>query len=228
MVAESPKGTIIVLNQDPGAYARVLATQFLVQGLKEGDDCLYINYDIPAKHVRDGVEKFLPDFKLDGNFTILDAYTSSFHLNQLRPLNSGDLAKVLMQFNKVIERFQSNGNKHVRWVLDSYSTPIFISKNPTKAIIFIRNIIARIRENKHTALFIQNRGVLPHQIETAFDHFVDGVIDFRTVLIDGGPQKILRIRKFPTSNYCAEEVLYQITEAKNAPWTAIKKFVLGL
>ncbi|MCS4540738.1 MAG: hypothetical protein HY929_00210 [Euryarchaeota archaeon] len=215
-----PKGSVIMFNQDPGAYAYLLAMQYLVQGLKEGDACVYVTYDHPPSWIKNEIKRFTPDLEKYENFIIVDAYTPSFRPEHMKPSNEKffiekprDLTRISLQVNSLIDELIDKGYKNIRWVFDSFTTLMLISDNSTGAIMLGRSLLGRIHEVKHTGISIFAHGMFPHEIETTNEHILDGVVDLRSKEIGGKLQRTLRVRKLSGAIHSTEEVPYEVTEA---------------
>ncbi|MCS4541387.1 MAG: hypothetical protein HY929_03545, partial [Euryarchaeota archaeon] len=128
-----------------------------------------------------------------------------------------DLTKVTVRLNTLIDELTNSDYKNIRLVFDSYTTLMLvsgISEISASAIMFARSLFAKMYELKReTAILISTCEVLSHEIETLFNHHIDGVVDLRVKEVASKLQRTLRVRKLIGVIHSTGEVPYEVVEA---------------
>lgn len=157
-------GTQIMVHGDTGIGKTVLAGEFIKEGLRCGDVCIYVACDEPPEVMRRHLAAFRVGtraYEEAGRLVFVDAYEEEASRERYHLAEQHSLDKYFALEKELLRRFEG---RRVRLVVDSLST-LFTTLEPAEVVEFHR---ARLK-------YLRRRGVL------ALDVFVDGVLDGRVM-----------------------------------------------
>lgn len=203
-------GSQIMVEGDSGIGKTVLAGEFIKEGLRCGDTCIYVACDEPPQAMREHLLNFkvgTPAYEETGRLIFVDAYEEG---DSLEKYTLSDLRNLDKYFALETEVLRNVNGRKVRLVVDSLST-LFTSIEPADILDFHR---ARI---KH----LRKRGIL------TMDIFVCGVLEPRLVIITGhlynfmlkmsfsgneqNPVRMLQIGKVKSQQFVSSRHIFTIS-----------------
>ena len=137
-----PKGRAYLVSGEPGTGKTIFSLQFLLQGLKNGEKCVYISIDEKPEHVIMDAKALgwnLDPYLTTGQLMIIDV-TSYFGSTRL-----GDNLDV----NKVVDDIMAyvNNSGATRLAIDPIAPLIFGDRDYPDVVEYIRRIIFAIEDN---------------------------------------------------------------------------------
>lgn len=203
-------GSQIMVEGDSGIGKTVLAGEFIKEGLRCGDTCVYVACDEPPRAMREHLLNFkvaTPAYEETGRLIFVDAYEEGASLEKYA---LSDLRNLDKYFALETEVLRNNAERRVRLVVDSLST-LFTSIDTPDILDFHR---ARIK-------YLRKKGIL------AMDIFVSGVLEPRLVTITGhlynfmlkmsfsgnrhNPVRLLQIGKVKSQQFVSSRHMFTIS-----------------
>lgn len=196
MAGGLPLGRSILVAGEPGTGKTTLCLQFLLEGLRRGESCIYVGIDEKPMHiVQDAASldwNFQP-FLDSGKFQILDV---SGYFSSLRP----SAAQGPQDLNQLIEDLKGFIQKAgaTRVAIDPISPLVYNRQSFPEIGEYIRNLVFAIEETqKVTALLTSHVPVgtltlSQHGIE---EFVVSGIVNLKLVKLTNKYQRSLLVRK---------------------------------
>ena len=154
-----PEGSVTMLTGGPGTGKTTFASHFIFDGLKKGENCMYISTEERPDEIKGDAGKFGIEF---------DKYTSHFRIPYIVP--SDDIMDEITQM-------VSEGD-HDRIVLDSISVLAMFWGEDRNIRMLIKDLINQLRKSGATVLITAElpgeEGKLSRHGVT--EYVVDGVI----------------------------------------------------
>jgi len=158
---EIPDGTNILISGDLFSGKDIFSKQFIMEGLAEGEACIYISTNESAEKILDD----LAGSKLE-NFSIIDSVSSRFGATvelpfseQIRYVESPvDLTMMMVATNEFMDLYTNQRNiRKIRIVLDSISTLLMYSSLRT-IFKFLHVLTTRIKAAGAVSLVLMEEG----------------------------------------------------------------------
>lgn len=202
-----PKGSNILVTGSIGKGKSSFARQFMEQGLKNGDKCLWVAVDDDPTRIRNTLTEHLPErtenYENKNQLRFVDAYTWSsltqpenekfaitgtLELNQL----SGIISDASYELGQTVQNKRGG-----RRVIDSISS-LLINFDLASTQRFL-NQIARtaVAFGGVTTLFIMEEGTVEEKVLNNIKYIMDGIIEFDE--IDG--KRSVRVASMKWSKY---------------------------
>lgn len=182
-----PKGSNILVLGSLGKGKSSFARQFLADGIKQNEHCLFIALDDDPRKIREKLAEKLPYptkiYEEENTLRFVDAYSWSaqldtderFALSGLLELNqlSGIISDAGLEIGHTIQEKQGG-----RRIIDSI-TSLFINFDLAQVQRFLTQISrTAIAFGGVTTLFIMEEGTVSPQIMNNIKYVMDGVIEF--------------------------------------------------
>lgn len=158
---EIPEGTNILISGDLFSGKDIFSKKFIMEGLAEGEACIYISTNESAEKILDD----LAGSKLE-NFSIIDSVSSRFGATvelpfseQIRYVESPvDLTMMMVATNEFMDLYTNQRNiRKIRIVLDSISTLLMYSSLRT-IFKFLHVLTTRIKAAGAVSLVLMEEG----------------------------------------------------------------------
>ncbi len=190
-------GQLYLVDGDPGAGKTTLSLQFLMQGVREGESCLYVTLGETAAELRagaashgwslDGIE--MVELVADEKELFGDAELTMYHPSEV------ELSETTKRVLEAVERFKPR-----RMVLDSLSELRLLAQ----ASLRYRRQILALKQffvgRGCTVLFLDDRS--SDGVDTQLHSIAHGVIALERHVPTYGPaQRQLRVSKFRGSDF---------------------------
>ncbi|OPX87142.1 MAG: Circadian clock protein kinase KaiC [Pelotomaculum sp. PtaB.Bin104] len=177
-------GSQLAVEGDSGIGKTVMAGEFIKEGLRCGDTCIYVACDEPPVVMREHLLSFkvgTPAYEEAGRLIFIDAYEEGESAEKYALSDHRNLEKYYALETEVL---RSCAGRRVRLVVDSLST-LLTMIDAAEILEFHRTRIKKLRKN----------GIL------TMDIFVSGVLDPRLMTITGHLYNLILKMSFSHSKY---------------------------
>lgn len=200
-----PEKSSIMLIGPPGCGKSTLAQQFISQGTKEKDGCMYITLDSSPDEIESSMKSF--GWKKSPCVSFIDAY--SWRLGESKGKhklsNLGNVNELNIEITTVIDEQKKFVGK--RSVFDSIST-LLIYANPSLVVKFIPVMLAKEKKAGYTNILILEEGVHDAKTVTTLNYVTDGVIEFKME----GDKRFLRVSRMKATKHKRDWVEFKVTD----------------
>lgn len=190
-------GKLYLINGAPGAGKTTLGLQYLLQGIKEGETCLYVTLGEPASELRSTAESH--GWSLDGidiveiisdeSALLAESDLTMYHPSEI------DLYETTNHIREAMDKFKPR-----RMVMDSLSELNLLAQTLLRYRSQVLALSQLLADRNCTALFLDNRTT--EGVNTVVHSVAHGVIILdRTVPNYGPVQRQLHITKFRSSDF---------------------------
>lgn len=221
-----PQGKSYLVTGQPGAGKTTFAAQFILEGLRRGENGIYISVDEKPAHVVEDAESLGWDLRTpveQGKLTLLDV---SPYFNWVRQgkNNTIDTSEVIQDLSKQIRRINAK-----RLVFDSLVPLVLHRERVHDVQEFIRELIFSIDDNLGCTTIMTSHiwpgaiGQAEHSVE---EFLVSGIIQMRLAkAAEGRYQRALFVRKMRATPVELREYCFNIEHEKGIVVT--EPLVLG-
>ena len=178
-----PEGSVVLISGGPGSGKTTFSSQYIWEGLKKGETCVYVTTEESPEDIKKDVKEFGFDFdKHEGE---------NLHMVYMDPTDSAEF--ILNDINELVEN-----EKPERAVIDSLSVLGSRWEKSNKLRSNISNTIKFLKENSTTALITAEK---QGDVENKFSKYgiaefvADGVILLEYISIGQEAFGNLEIRK---------------------------------
>lgn len=201
-----PEKSSIMLIGPPGCGKSTLAQQFIAQGIKEKDGCMYVTLDAGPEEIESSMKSFGWKCK-SACLSFIDGY--SWRIGEPKGKhvmsNLGNVNELNIEISAVIEEQKKFVGK--RSVFDSIST-LLIYANPSLVVKFIPVMLAKEKRAGYTNLLILEEGVHDEKTVTTLNYVTDGVIEFKME----GDKRFLRVSRMKATKHKRDWVEFKVTD----------------
>jgi KaiC/GvpD/RAD55 family RecA-like ATPase len=206
-----PQGKSYLISGEPGTGKTTFSAQFILEGLRRGENGIYISVDEKPAHVVEDAESLGWDLRTpveSGKLTLLDV---SPYFNWVRQgkNNQIDTNEVIQDLSKQIRRINAK-----RLVFDSIVPLVLHRERVHDVQEFIRELIFSIDDNMGCTTLMTSHiwpgalGTAEHSVE---EFLVSGVIQLRLVRADGGRfKRACFVRKMRATPVELREYVFEI------------------
>lgn len=207
-----PEGKIMIVFGGPGSGKTIMSTQFLVEGLKQGEAGVYISMEEPIKNIKENSKSFgwdLDAFEDEGLLRTLDLSQVPRDEKYVEPINFDRNNPKLSLQSDMISAVKTVGAK--RLVLDPLTSILIHESRAGKKRDLITRIFSTIRSLGVTAL-ITSEG-MPSPGDFFMEQFLaDGVILLHKNIEDYKLTKTMRIDKMRGMDFDDQPRRYTVTQ----------------
>jgi len=207
-----PEGKIMIVFGGPGSGKTIMSTQFLVEGLKQGEAGVYISMEEPIKNIKENSKSFgwdLDAFEDEGLLRPLDLSQVPRDEKYVEPINFDRNNPKLSLQSDMISAVKTVGAK--RLVLDPLTSILIHQSRAGKKRDLITRIFSTIRSLGVTAL-ITSEG-MPSPGDFFMEQFLaDGVILLHKNIEDYKLTKTMRIDKMRGMDFDDQPRRYTVTQ----------------
>ncbi|ASJ07739.1 ATPase [Thermococcus siculi] len=198
-------GRVYLVKGGPGTGKTTLAVQFIMEGVKNDEKCLYITLEESAKLLKENMAKLGFDLN-HPNVRLIDA-TPGRSSRSVLALNYEELASSFNSLTKSLEEILRSG-EYSRVVID----PITMMKLTIKEALEYRRLFLKFLDvlNHYNVTALFTAELISTDIE---EYMVSGAIELRrTETSTGRTLRGIKIVKFRGSSFDDELRPYAITE----------------
>lgn len=199
-----------MLEGDSGVGKTVLAGEFIKEGLRCGNTCIYVACDEPPAAMREHLLSFkvgTPAYEETGRLVFVDAYeeggsTERYALSDLRNLEK--------YFALETELLCGCAGRRVRLVVDSLST-LFTNIDAADILEFHRTRIKQLRKNGILAMDIFVSGVLEPRLMTITGHLYNFILKMNFSGSRYNPMRLMQIGKVKSQQFVSSRHMFTIS-----------------
>jgi len=202
-------GSQIMIEGDSGVGKTVLAGEFIKEGLRCGDTCIYVACDEPPSAMREHLLSFkvgIPAYEEAGRLIFIDAYEEGESTEKYTLSEHRDLDKYFALEKKVIQNCASG---RIRLVVDSIST-LFTMVDTTDILEFHRARLKHLRKNGILAMDIFVTGVLESRVMTITGHLYNFILKMN---FDGSKYnglRVMRVGKVKSQQFTSSRYIFTV------------------
>jgi circadian clock protein KaiC len=179
-----PAGQSYLITGEPGTGKTTFAAQFILEGLKQGENGVYISIDEKPSHMVEDVATLGWDMRTpvnEGKLTLLDV---SPYFNWVRSSKGGmvDANEVLQDLSKQIRRINAK-----RLVIDPVVPLVLHRERVSEVQEYIRTLIFGIDDNFGCTTLMTSHiwpGAMASNERSIEEFMVSGVIALRLMKVD--------------------------------------------
>lgn len=204
-----PPGRSYLVAGEPGAGKTIFTLQFLVEGLKLGEKCVYISIDEKPEHVIFDAEALgwpLRKYLDAGMFQIVDV-TAHFASAQIGTAGI-DIDRIINEILRLVKEFGAT-----RLVIDPVAPLIFSERHIPEVAEYIRRLIFAIEENDRCTTLLTSYSpvgsdkVSHHGIE---EFAASGIIILKLQKLNTKYIRTVRIKKMRGTRVDLSEYSFEI------------------
>ncbi|HHW39581.1 MAG TPA: ATPase [Syntrophomonadaceae bacterium] len=203
-------GSQIMVHGDTGIGKTVLAGEFIKEGLRCGDVCIYVACDEPP----DVMRRHLGGFKVGtrayeeaGRLVFVDAYEEEASPEKYHIADQHNLDKYFALERELVKRFEG---RRIRLVVDSLST-LFTPLDSTEVMEFHRTRLKYLRKHGILALDVFVDGVLDGRVMTVASHLYNVIVRMKFGASENRPVRILQVGKVRSGKFSAAPYMFGIS-----------------
>lgn len=171
-----PENSSVLIDGTPGVGKSILCQQFINEGIKNNDKCIFITFDVRPETICSSMERF--GWNVKNKITFFDCFsyrvgTPSSSRYAITGLS--DLNQISMIFEDIINDI-GKGKKRI--VVDSLSTLLLYS-DAELAKKFLKDFIATAVSEKAVILLTIEEGIHDEKTVAILNYLVDGLIEMK-------------------------------------------------
>lgn len=187
-------GSQIMVEGESGVGKTVLAGEFIKEGLRCGDVCVYVACDEPPNMMRDHLLNFkvgIPAYEESSRLVFIDAYEEGDSQEKYALSDQRNLDKYFALESRVLDQFKG---QNIRLVVDSISTLFTMVDNAT-ILEFHRARIKHLRKKGILAMDIFVSGVLEPRVMTVTGHLYNFILKMHFGGTRYNPVRLMQVGK---------------------------------
>ncbi|MCE7745131.1 MAG: hypothetical protein GPJ52_08370 [Candidatus Heimdallarchaeota archaeon] len=179
-----PRGSVILLEDEIGVNADLVALHFLTEGLRGGETGYVLSTEHPYKYYVDNLRTLGVNAEIlieTERMVFIDAFTNPYGYSDIRS-EFKNVVNNLTQPRAISESIRrallhtQTQNIPCRGIIDSASAILLASENVRTALSFVQNRIASNKEDGTVTIMTLHRDIHSDHDLRALEHLVDGVI----------------------------------------------------
>ncbi|MBU4246356.1 MAG: RAD55 family ATPase [Nanoarchaeota archaeon] len=183
-----PESTSVLLYGTPGVGKSIFCQQFMHEGLKKNERCIFLTFDVRPETIETSMSRF--GWETKNKIIFLDCFSyrigvqssSRYALTGLSDLN---------QLSMIFEDMLNDvGKERKRIVVDSLSTLLLYS-DPELSLKFLKDFIASAISQKSTLLFTIEEGIHDEKTVAILNYMAEGLIEMKFEM----DKRLLRVAK---------------------------------
>jgi len=205
-------GSQIMVHGDTGVGKTVLAAEFIKEGLRCGDTCIYVSCDEPPEVMR----RYLQSFKVGtrayeeaGRLIFVDAYEEGTSREKYHFSEQNSLEKYFALEKELLNKLQSE-DKQIRLIVDSLST-MFTLFDEVEVLEFHRSRLKFLRKAGVLVLDVFVDGVLSDRVMTVVSHLYSVILRMKFGGSGVYPVRLLQIGKLRSGKFTSTPYMFWIS-----------------
>ena len=183
-----PESTSVLLYGTPGVGKSIFCQQFMYEGLKNNEKCIFLTFDVRPETIETSMSRF--GWNTKNKIVFLDCFSyrigaqssSRYALTGLSDLN---------QLSMIFEDIMNDvGKERKRIVVDSLSTLLLYS-DPELSLKFLKDFIASAISQKTTLLFTIEEGIHDEKTVAILNYMAEGLIEMKFEM----DKRLMRVAK---------------------------------
>lgn len=179
-----PRGSVILLEDEIGVEADLVALHFLTEGLRGGETGYVLSTEHPYKYYVDNLRTLGVNAEIlleTERMVFIDAFTNPYGYSDMRSefknvVNNLTQPRVISESIRRALLHTQTQNIPCRGLIDSASAILLASENVRNALSFVQNRIASNKDDGTVTIMTLHRDIHKEHDLRALEHLVDGVI----------------------------------------------------
>jgi KaiC/GvpD/RAD55 family RecA-like ATPase len=199
-----PRKSIILVEGTSGIGQSVLLYQFLNEGVKNKEKCIYVF----SGHM---IEEILDEF---------DSYNLNIKENDIEWIDASgaeekaiqcDLSELYTVSSAIKKAIEKKGKNQVRLGMDIIS-PALMSNNPSEVYKFLSSLINDLKKNDVPSILVIEDAMHDPQVVASIEQLCDGVIEMKAIEKDLEIETVMKIKKMRNIPPFQKYFKYRVTE----------------
>ncbi len=201
-----PSQSSVLLYGSPGVGKSTFAINFLYEGLKNGEKCIYVNTVDSTKALFEKTKLNKIDLTpYKKNLIIIDAYTCKSSKKSSEKYYVNSLANIMELNIEVKKAIEETNFKNGRIVIDSLSD--FLLYGEKKSIYkFLQILRSRVVETDSVALILVEEGLHDEHVISTLSFLTDGTIKMQLL----GNKRGIRIERMVNTHHSLKWAEFEI------------------
>jgi len=205
-----PSGRSYLVSGEPGTGKTIFSMQFLLEGLKKGESCVFISIDEKPDHIIEDCEALgwdIQSFLNSGLLSIIDI-TELFRGNKNA---TGDNIEINKIVNRIITYIKEI--KPSRVVIDPIAPLIFSDNNIQDVIEYIRSTIFQLESIPNCTTLLTSYIPVGSTKLSCFgieEFAASGIIHLRLVTLNNKRIRVIGVRKMRSTRIDLSEYSFEI------------------
>lgn len=171
-----PLNSSILLNGTPGLGKSIFCQQFIYTGLKIGEKCIFVSFDVRPETISNSMARFGWETKSKPVFFDCFSYRiGQQSVSRYAVTGLSDLNQMSMIFEDILNDL---GNGRKRIVVDSLSTLLLYSDSEL-AMKFLKDFLATAISQNATLLMTVEEGIHDEKTIATINYMVDGFLEMK-------------------------------------------------
>ncbi len=203
-------GSQIMVEGESGIGKTVLAGEFIKEGLRCGDTCVYVACDEPPASMREHLLSFkvgTAAYEEAGRLIFVDAYEEGESEEEYALADLRNLDKYFALESEILSGCRGH---RIRLVVDSLST-LFTSVDTAEILDFHRTRIKRLRKSGILAMDIFVSGVLDTKLMTISGHLYNFILKMNFSGSRYSPMRMMQIGKVKSQQFVSSRHAFTIS-----------------
>ncbi len=179
-----PRGSVILLEDEIGVEADLMALHFLTEGLRGGETGYVLSTEHPYKYYVDSLRTLGVNAEIlleTERMVFIDAFTNPYGYSDMRSEFKNVVSNITQPrvVSEAIRRallHTQTQNIPCRGLVDSVSAILLASDNVRTALSFVQNRIASNKDDGTVTIMTLHKDIHKDHDLRALEHLVDGVI----------------------------------------------------
>jgi KaiC/GvpD/RAD55 family RecA-like ATPase len=208
-------GSFILLYGPPHVGKSMFCRQFLCDGIKEGEDGIYITFDNSSDEIRDGLRRCgLNPMLYEGThrLTIVDCFSGGERGERYSLGRLDDVDQMNALINDVFQDLtgQQRGTGG-RIVFDSISKPLSTTTSANDLVKMVHSYKRSLPKEQKSMMMVMHEGMQDSRFEVLISHAMDVLIDMRSKEEQNRMRRFIWIKAAHNINHSLEPHEYEIT-----------------
>lgn len=183
-----PENSSVLLYGTPGVGKSIFCQQFLYEGLKNNEKCIFLTFDVRPETIETSMSRF--GWDTANKIIFLDCF--SYRIGTQSPsryalTGLSDLNQLSMIFEDILNDTEK---ERKRIVVDSLSTLLLYS-DPELSLKFLKDFIASAISQKSTILFTIEEGIHDEKTVAIVNYMSEGQIEMKFEM----DKRLMRVTK---------------------------------
>lgn len=209
-------GSFILLYGPAHVGKSMFCLQFLCEGLKEGETCIYIPFDQSPNEIRERMRRWSWNSTLYENahkLTIVDCFTRAGRGERYSLKKLDDVDEMNALINEVLQDVgkeqEDNGG---RIVFDSISSPLSAGASPDDLVKMIHSYKRNLPRELKSMMIVMHEGMQDAKFEASLSHAMDVVIEMRSEEEENRIRRFIWVKAASNLKHSLEPHEYEITD----------------
>lgn len=200
----TPK-TSILIEGTPGIGQNVILYQFLYEGIRKGEKCIFLFAGHMVDEILDEFESYGMELK-DSDIIWIDASSSNENAIQC------DLSELYTVSSAIKNAVSEKGKgKNIRIAMDAIS-PMLMANNPGEVYKFLLSLLTELKKNNVISMFVIEDAMHEPQVTASIEQLCDGVIELKAIEKDLEIETVMKIKKMKNNPPFEKYFKYRVTQ----------------